>query len=745
MYAAKALVSDCIETGPGSDFRRAFESLKAELVAKPALFHFQPDRELYDFVDASKERGIGAAAYQLSSPTMPYTKTELRPILFLSGVLTPAETRYWPMELEFSGLVWTVKKLTNYIEQTHTTLITDHKPSVDIASMRGLATTSTARANFRLQTWANDLSQYADRVTLTYTKGKDREVPDALSRMRAEVSSTRGATLTKAEALRPGGPMEDFQVDPALYGESDSDIQGYNGEQSPEEHGEVAHMSLEFMDRVISGYAQNAHVRAQVTWLKDTGSPKEEEPDILMEPGGPFVLVSHRPGNRRHIRRLLYFEDPSTGVKLLVVPTMELQRELLMLGHDKEGHQGLLRTYKKLAAVCYWRGMVPAVKQYIAHCRACQRNRTWTHRPYAQLRPIVSPGGPFHTMAIDLVTDLPEDEGKDAIMTVTDRFTKAVRFIPGRKDDSEVDWAHLFQLHVVHGGWGYPKVLISDRDPRFLSTFWKTMLQMAGTRSITTTAYHPAGDGQSERTNQTLEVALRYYVDNAQSGWLRRLPFLESELNNSESFTTGRAPNEILYGIKTGTALDLSGADRPLEEEIAETREAIRLEAEGAIKVVQARMARAYDKKHMKPDFSSGYAFISLRSGYGLPSTVKTKLAAQQMGPFRIIRRVGRRAAFELELPEHYRIHPVVSVVHLEPALQQESDPFRRESPPHESIVNEAGDHVWEVEELLKRREVGRRGRRRVEYLVCWKSWREEYEQWIDEREIAEKPGRAGA
>ena len=90
-----------MDVGSSSAFHRAFTSLKEELCAKPALYHFESDRELYIFVDASKEMGIGAATYQMASRDAEYAKTGLRPILFLSRPLTSAETRYWPTELEF--------------------------------------------------------------------------------------------------------------------------------------------------------------------------------------------------------------------------------------------------------------------------------------------------------------------------------------------------------------------------------------------------------------------------------------------------------------------------------------------------------------------------------------------------------------------------------------------------------------------------------------------------------------------
>ena len=78
-------------------------------------------------------------------------------------------------------------------------------------------------------------------------------------------------------------------------------------------------------------------------------------------------------------------------------------------------------------------------------------------------------------------------------------------------------------------------MIISDRNKRFMSALWQDLLKMAGASSIFTTAWHPAGDGQSERTNFTVEVALRVFVDSHQEGWLEHLPVIEISLNNAES------------------------------------------------------------------------------------------------------------------------------------------------------------------------------------------------------------------
>ena len=366
-HAAKTKIADHLDVSPGSPFHKAFHTLRDELAAKPGLYHFKPDRELYIFVEASKERGIGAAAYQMKDAETAYSKTGLVPIIFLSRTLTPAETRYWPTEHEFSGLVWAVKKLTTLIEQTHATIVTDHKPNVDIANMSSMATTSTARANLRLQTWANYLSRYAGRISLAYTRGRDMEVPDALSRMRSAVTAERERMQAIADRLKPGGPMSEFEVEHGMWGDGEEPA----GE-AEEIHGLMSKQAPLFWAHVRRAYSANRKVLGLVQALIANGSPDPDDPSLVRAEGSSFVLVQDREDAGA---RTLHYIDPRTGVRRLVVPTTSLQREILAMAHDDAAHQGLLRTYRRAAKGFYWRGMADSVKQYVAHCRPCLRNK----------------------------------------------------------------------------------------------------------------------------------------------------------------------------------------------------------------------------------------------------------------------------------------------------------------------------------------------------------------------------------
>nr|GFA16838.1 putative retroelement [Tanacetum cinerariifolium] len=94
---------------------------------------------------------------------------------------------------------------------------------------------------------------------------------------------------------------------------------------------------------------------------------------------------------------------------------------------------------------------------------------------------------------------------------------------------------------------GIPVSIISDRDPRFASNFWRSLQNALGTRQDMSTAYHPKTDGQSERTIQTLKYILRACVINFRKGWVNHFPLVEFSFNNSYHASIKAVPFEALY------------------------------------------------------------------------------------------------------------------------------------------------------------------------------------------------------
>src|SRR5438045_8945624 len=94
------------------------------------------------------------------------------------------------------------------------------------------------------------------------------------------------------------------------------------------------------------------------------------------------------------------------------------------------------------------------------------------------------------------------------------------------------------------------KVILSDRDRKFLSEFWSALFTRLGVQLLYSTAYHPQTDGQSEKTNQTVEIMLRFFIATLEkpTEWLWCLPRIQSELNNSKA-STGSTPEKLILEV----------------------------------------------------------------------------------------------------------------------------------------------------------------------------------------------------
>ncbi len=110
-------------------------------------------------------------------------------------------------------------------------------------------------------------------------------------------------------------------------------------------------------------------------------------------------------------------------------------------------------------------------------------------------------------------TDSATEERYDLILVMIDKLTKYSHIIACKEKITaeQLKYIVLNRLIRYHD---IPKELISDRDKLFTSNYWKTFIPMLGTRLRMSTAYYPITNGQTERTNQSLEQYLRHYVNN---------------------------------------------------------------------------------------------------------------------------------------------------------------------------------------------------------------------------------------
>ncbi|MCV6575766.1 MAG: transposase family protein, partial [Cohaesibacter sp.] len=132
---------------------------------------------------------------------------------------------------------------------------------------------------------------------------------------------------------------------------------------------------------------------------------------------------------------------------------------------------------------------------------------------------------------------------------------------------------HVFKLH------GLPEVIISDRDPRFLSKFWAELFAHLGTDLRFSTAFHPQTDGLSKVTNRIMENFLRPYVERTPHTWVQQLPLAEFAANNALSVSTGFSPFYLNAGIHPilPTSLMTGGMPKTMNEAVQVTLERMKM------------------------------------------------------------------------------------------------------------------------------------------------------------------------
>ena len=157
------------------------------------------------------------------------------------------------------------------------------------------------------------------------------------------------------------------------------------------------------------------------------------------------------------------------------------------------------------------------------------------------LKQLPIPERPWNSISMDFIEQLPVSSGFTAILVVVDRLSKQALFIPTHDTITLPELAQLFLLHVF-SKHGVPAHVTSDRGTEFVLHFFRSLGKALNMKLHFTSGYHPEGNGQTERSNQTLEQYLRIYCNYQQDNWSDLLPLVEFAYNNAPSATTGVLP-----------------------------------------------------------------------------------------------------------------------------------------------------------------------------------------------------------
>ena len=417
-------------------------------------------------------------------------------------------------------------------------------------------------------------------------------------------------------------------------------------------------------------------------------------------------------------------DDASSFVFKRMCVSISMINDILTMVHNDEKHFGFERIYERI--VCFWyiRELISHLKRFLKNYSECNVNRTRRHKPFDSLQSILFSSISFHILTIDFVLALSESHTNlNVFMSITCKFSKRIIAISEKNIWKIFDWATIMLERLNLTDWDLLKVIISNRDRKFLSDLWITLFNQLKVKLLYSTVYHSQIDDASERTNQTLKIALRYHLMSLKNSkdWLTIIDFMQRDFNNISFSIIIKTSNEICYDFTSCTSIDLINFS-----DITSSRALIRRAVENSIAFSQVMFKHYYDREHNSHQFEvNDWVLLKLHKNYKISSTkiLDKKLSQQYVNFFKIIEKIDN-LIYRLKISKHWRIHSVISIAQLKLfessfTINQSSSVFMKE----DSDVIKS----FEVEKIISKRIIKKRD---VKYFVRWLEYESEKNVW---------------
>jgi hypothetical protein len=240
------------------------------------------------------------------------------------------------------------------------------------------------------------------------------------------------------------------------------------------------------------------------------------------------------------------------------------------------------------------------------------------------------------------------------------------------------------------------------------------------------TAHHPQTDGATERSNQEIEAYLSIYCCNNPQTWNQYLPTLEFSYNSRPHASQKESPFYLMMGYHpTALPTAYQKTNVPETQERLDALQEARKEANAAHELARQKMMER-TTRHFTP-FHKGDK-VWLESKHLKLRYETKKMAPKREGPFTITE-VLSPLNYRLELPHHWRLHPVFHASFLSPYHENDIHGQNFPLPPPDLIE---GQPEYEIEAILSHKRQGRG----YQYLIKWKNYPTADNTWEPERHL---------
>jgi hypothetical protein len=729
--------------------QRCFDIIKDICAATPVLQPIRPKENkepIWLICDASKT-GVGAVYGQ--GPNW----QECRPAGFLSKKFTSAQQNYAVFELETLAILEALMKWEDKLFGYRIHIITDHKALEFFKSQEKLSP--------RQIRWHEYMSRFD--FDITYVKGESNKIADVLSRyyesdttldihaayeyVRADQRiDPTGSTLPKQRWKEMAEAQVELRAMEEVARRRSRRLQERREARDVEADAMAAANAAQVSTTKPSvGAARPSQVEDEDVSLGDTLLGGEFVEDPLTLGDEPSFLESIRSGynqdtffsrlekNPTEYKGFTKGEDGLWRTKnhrddnVICVPNVPYEEHstvgmLIEQAHRIVGHYGSQRTAEYLRRWYWWPQMNANVRSFCLSCEACARAKDSNQKPMGKLHSLPVPVKPWDSIGMDFVGPFPEVDGYNYLWVVICRMTSMVHLIPvnTKMKASQLSTVYMREVVRLHG---LPTSIVSDRDSKFTSKWWRELHRLLGARLLMSTSFHPQTDAQTERANRNIGQIFRSIVAPDQKDWLSKLDLVEFAINSSISATTGYAPFELVNGCMPSMIRELrsDGVIPPGIKAFAERALLNMAEAHDAIierRVVQA--SKANERRRDEPTLKKGDLVYLSTKNLNLPKGRARKLCPRFIGPYRIEQARPESSTYTLELPlalQSRRIHPTFHVSLLRPHYPSDDSLFPNRLQPEPYDFGAPDDHEWFVDDIIGHRWDTERD---LSFLVKW-------------------------
>ena len=624
------------------------------------------------------------------------------PIAFISKALTTNELKYTMWEKEFYAVVWAVKYFRPYLTGHHFKIRSDNKPTTQMLSNISVKL-STTTSN-RVARWINLLQAY-DYV-IEHHPGKSNVVADALSRFPIVANLTESRMTIKPNSLPindPASTFRDPRTPPADRPACDATPQRpyrivthsqtttthtiYPIPLTIPEPPTLRHSTTIPLHNDPSMYQManinvstpTPHAEDKILHLLREAYDKD---DTLKEIYKSLINEQCHARYRLHNRLIVTRETPP---RIFIPEDTDVRALLFHEIHNTPlgGHPGFHKMYAYTRRLFVGPKLREDVLDFVRSCPECQLAKPRSDRPYGTMMPLPIPEDVWQDISMDLITNLTKSNNCTSIFVIVDRFSKMSHFIPLPQQADAPVLAQVFIDNIVklHG---LPRSIVSDRDPRFVSSFWREMFSILDTKLRFSTANHPQTDGQTERTNRTLEQYLRLYAKHRPTRWAAYLSLAELAYNNSVHSSTGVSPFFLVYQRHPNLPLDLAVSElhskNAATEVLLNERHQMIIKAKECLANTRNRMIYYNADKNKPSPLAVDDQVLIHRDAFRRRQVVSdlNKFDERWFGPYKITRIVNDNA-YEILLPPTFKTHNVINITFIRP--YRTSTRFPRDHP----------------------------------------------------------------